>query len=97
MIRIDDIPSRYGGEEFAFILPHTDIDVAAALGEQIRCCVEDTVFTSGDKAISITVSMGVSAVPANNATTHIELIRFADEALYAAKQAGRNKLIVSMH
>jgi two-component system, cell cycle response regulator len=97
MIGIDDVPSRYGGEEFAFILPHTDIGDAAALGEQIRRCVEYTVFTSGDKSISITISMGVSAVPANDASTHIELIRFADEALYAAKQAGRNKLIISRH
>ena len=97
IIRCDDVPSRYGGEEFAFILPHTDIGDAAVLGEKIRRCVEDTVFTSGDNDISITISMGVSAVPANNASTHIELIRFADDALYAAKQAGRNKLIIATY
>lgn len=97
LIRTGDVPSRYGGEEFAFILPNTDIGDAEALGEKIRRCVEGTVFTSGGKAISITISMGVSGVPANNASTHIELIRFADEALYAAKQAGRNRLIKSMH
>lgn len=96
-IGTDDVPSRYGGEEFAFILPHTDIRDAAVLGECIRQSVENNIFTFGDIAISVTISMGVASIPDNAAKTHIELICFADEALYEAKQDGRNKTVVSKH
>jgi len=96
-IRPDDVPSRYGGEEFAFILPRTDIREAAVLAEHIRQSVENNTFTFGDISISVTISIGVSCFPDNSAHTHSELICFADEALYAAKQDGRNKTILSKH
>lgn len=96
-MRNGDIPSRYGGEEFALILPKTDIRDAAVLGDRIRTTVKNNVFSFGNTPINVTISMGVAAVPANEAKTHIELICFADEALYAAKQDGRNKTIVSKH
>jgi len=96
-IRPEDIPSRYGGEEFAFILPRTDIHEAASLAECIRQSVENNTFTFGDIPISVTISMGVAAFPDNSAKTHIELICYADEALYGAKQKGRNKTILSKY
>ncbi|MFO7705427.1 MAG: diguanylate cyclase, partial [Halopseudomonas sp.] len=59
-----DIACRYGGEEFAFILPHTELHAAAVLGERIRRTVEEKIFTVQNASISVTVSIGVSAVPA---------------------------------
>jgi len=96
MICIDDVPCRYGGEEFAFILPRTGSEQAAAIGEQIRRCVEKTGFSFGETEIFITVSVGAASYPAANARTYSELIRCADEALYTAKQRGRNTVVVSL-
>jgi two-component system, cell cycle response regulator len=95
VLRDIDIVCRYGGEEFACILPQTEIREAATLGEHLRRSIEAQVFPVHGGSISVTISIGVSALPANNASTFLELIRFADEALYAAKQSGRNRVIVS--
>ncbi len=97
LIRTSDIASRYGGEEFAFIFPHTDISRGAAIAETIRARVADTVFHIGDLDMCITISIGVASVPSRAVKTHIELIRRADEALYAAKQTGRNKVVTAQH
>jgi len=94
-IRTGDVASRYGGEEFAFILPDTGISEAAVLAEKIRHDVACASFDVADTDISITISMGVAAVPAGPVTTHTELIRLADDALYTAKQTGRNKVVLS--
>jgi diguanylate cyclase (GGDEF)-like protein len=96
-MRTDDVASRYGGEEFALIFPDTGIRKAKARAERIRRNVENNVLTFGGIQISATISIGVASIPDNNAESHIELICFADEALYAAKQAGRNKTVISRH
>jgi diguanylate cyclase (GGDEF)-like protein len=97
IIGTDDVACRYGGDEFAFILPNSNSRDAIALSERIRHCIEKKDFTSGDTSIPVTISMGVASIQDNHVMTHIELISFADEALYVAKQAGRNKTILSTH
>jgi len=95
-IRPNDLAGRYGGEEFAFILPYTPLQDAKSLAERIRLSVQNNIFSFGDISIDVTISIGIAAIPENNAKNHAELICFADEALYLAKQDGRNKVKVSM-
>ncbi len=91
-IRDCDFAARYGGEEFSLILPHTVLEKASALCERIRGNVESSQFQFNDKKIGITISLGVAGVPDNTPVSYSELIRFADEALYNAKEDGRNKV-----
>jgi len=106
-VRVVDIVSRYGGEEFAVILPETDNERAATIAERIRKRIEGTTFPRGIKGtVSIGIStmdgkitsgeigfdgiMSRSAMHSKVESVKIELIRRADEALYAAKAGGRN-------
>lgn len=93
LIRQVDIIGRYGGEEFAILLPETDLFQASAIAERLRRSVEEAPFLTEQGPISITVSLGVSRAGRgiNNLVT---LIEQADEALYQAKQRGRNRVEV---
>jgi len=91
-IREVDIAARYGGEEFALILPHIALKDAVIMANRIRTNVESEVFRFNDTNINITISMGVAGMLDNKASSYNELIRFADEALYAAKANGRNRV-----
>ncbi len=91
-IRDVDIAARYGGEEFALILPHTRLANAVKFSERLRENVEATDFLFSGNSIKVTVSLGVACLPENDPKTHTDLIRFADDALYAAKTAGRNRV-----
>jgi len=87
-LRENDFISRYGGEEFAIILPHTDLESARIAGQEIRAYIAQSVFSYKNKKIPLTISMGISLFkPGDNATTVFER---ADKALYFAKNAGRN-------
>ncbi|MGH8004343.1 MAG: GGDEF domain-containing protein [Limisphaerales bacterium] len=90
-IRDTDVLSRYGGEEFAVILPQTDKRDAFIIGERVRSMVAETPF--GDfgefPEMHITVSVGITTWPENGYAEH-EIIRVADQALYRAKGSGRN-------
>ena len=89
-IRDVDIFTRYGGEEFAIILPQTPLSEASRIGERIRSQVEQTIIEVDElKRLKITVSVGVSAFP-ENGKSHEELVSLADQALYKAKGAGKN-------
>ena len=85
-----DAVCRYGGEELAVILPETDASGAGIVAERIRASVAEslTVTPQGDE-IQVTVSIGVAAFP-RDGDTGPGLVKAADEALYAAKQEGRN-------
>lgn len=83
-----DCTARYGGEEFAVLLTGTSGDVAAEVAERIRARVEGQEF-QGRK---ITISIGIAEFPADGQTAD-EVISSADEALYAAKRAGRNQVV----
>ncbi|MFH1374696.1 MAG: sensor domain-containing diguanylate cyclase [bacterium] len=89
-IRDVDIFVRYGGEEFAVILPQTPLREASVLGERIRERVEAAVMDAGQVGrLRITVSVGVSSFPENGRSEE-ELVSVADQALYRAKGEGRN-------
>ena len=93
-IRDIDQASRYGGEEFAVILPHTTVEGGARLAERLRQAIAERVANAPDgRQIRITASFGVAGLPAH-AATQVELIATADAALYRAKQSGKNRVAV---
>lgn len=89
-IRRLDIPCRYGGEEFAIVLPSSSIATGALVAERIRSDVESNGFKFKDKLLTITVSLGIAAYRSESCDSLESLIDAADQQLYAAKQAGRN-------
>lgn len=99
-LRSVDVPARYGGEEFVFLLPETDADGGLAIAERLRRQVELTPIEAEEGSIAITGSFGVSAFEEMNELKEtpdreIEiLIDQADQALYAAKSAGRNRVCI---
>jgi diguanylate cyclase (GGDEF)-like protein/putative nucleotidyltransferase with HDIG domain len=84
-----DFAARVGGEEFALILPNTTQDDAFVLAERLRCDLREEF--AGD-SVPITISFGLASYPAHGETA-ASLLRGADEALYAAKDSGRNRTV----
>ncbi len=94
--RANDIAARYGGEEFAVILPHTDAEMALRVAQRIRRAVAEFQFLEDESPTRVTVSAGVATYPSDPRIDSVDaLIRAADEALYKAKDAGRNRVIQS--
>ncbi|MBV1874387.1 MAG: diguanylate cyclase [Gammaproteobacteria bacterium] len=89
VIRESDIAGRYGGEEFAVILPNTDIEGAKVVVEKLRKLSEETVVDFGGEKLKFTISGGVSEME-STLENHELLISQADEALYYSKAHGRN-------
>ncbi len=90
-VRTTDFAGRYGGEEFLLVLPRTDVFGAASLAERIRAALEAmTEHTSEGKVFKVTVSMGVAELVDRENTD--SFVGRADEALYRAKAAGRNRV-----
>ena len=96
--RPGDLAARYGGEELVVLLPNTDVAGAVILAERIRSAVRDLkIVHAGTEDGFVTLSAGVDALkPEPGAAQPKELIRAADQALYAAKAGGRNRVCVSM-
>lgn len=88
--KIDSV-GRIGGEEFAIILAGADTDAALSFAERLRLKVEQTPLMQGGRPVPVTVSIGIAAMSAADASADAALIR-ADQALYRAKQAGRNRV-----
>jgi len=91
-VRSTDLVARYGGEEFTVMMPETDMGDAIAFAEKIRTLVEETTIETQAGPVHVTVSIGVSSVPATPIQTPKEMIVAADKALYRAKRGGRNQV-----
>jgi diguanylate cyclase (GGDEF)-like protein len=91
--RKSDVVARYGGEEFIIILPETDKEMAAITAERLRSEVEKTDFKGGQTQFlgRVTISSGVASFQENTASFE-ELIKMADDAMYRAKEDGRNRV-----
>ncbi len=90
-----DVPVRYGGEEFAAILPETSLEEAIQIAERYRVVVEQNQFLFGKERIPVTISLGVASIgnsPVSEDLDSEELLQVADRALYQAKQNGRNRI-----
>lgn len=92
-IRKEDIFSRYGGEEFALLLPEVGLEGARLLCERLRELVAGAVFEYKDDRIPVTMSCGIAVTPEKPVTiTGEQLVERADTMLYEAKQSGRNQV-----
>jgi diguanylate cyclase (GGDEF)-like protein len=89
-LRMNDILARYGGEEFVVLLPDTPLEAGLALAERLRETVALNPVHYTDIAIGLTISIG--AAEADGRKTVDELLHEADNALYAAKREGRNRV-----
>jgi diguanylate cyclase (GGDEF)-like protein len=94
-LRAADVPARFGGEELVVLLPDTGLTRAAQAAERLRQAVARTALESPRGAVAVTLSAGVAALEGAELNESIDtLIGRADEALYAAKGAGRNQVAV---
>lgn len=91
-IRNEDMLSRYGGEEFTILARNTDSHSILTLAERIRSSVESQRVPAGNLTIKITISAGCSTLENRNYRKPAELVAAADEALYRAKNTGRNRV-----
>jgi diguanylate cyclase (GGDEF)-like protein len=88
-LRPYDTIGRYGGEEFLVVLPNCSLEIAVSLAERLCHCVDSEPIRAEGVTISLTVSLGTATWDGNASAT--ELLRLADEAMYRAKKAGRNR------
>jgi diguanylate cyclase (GGDEF)-like protein len=91
-IRSYDSLGRFGGEEFLFTLPGCEASAAVRLAERIRQEIASRPIEWQGRAIQVTASFGVTSLPLSQRSTAEALLRLADEALYQAKQQGRNRV-----
>jgi diguanylate cyclase (GGDEF)-like protein len=92
--RGSDVAARYGGEEFTVVLIDIPPGLALERAEQMRLSVEDLAPASGGTLPSVTISIGLAEFPADGNTSEA-LLHAADKALYQAKRAGRNRIVVA--
>jgi diguanylate cyclase (GGDEF)-like protein len=93
-VRLSDVACRYGGEEFAVILPATDVEGARLLAERIRTRIGEIRIPYQGGTLEVTCSVGVSCMSLSGARTTKQFIEEADAALYEAKKGGRNRVCV---
>ncbi|MGE5183228.1 MAG: GGDEF domain-containing protein [Acidobacteriota bacterium] len=91
-VRNEDVIARFGGEEFAIVLRAIGIEPAAHMAERLRRHVESTLVPFQGHELKATVSIGVAGFPSTPVKNTDELLDAADQALYRAKHAGRNKV-----
>jgi len=93
-VRNIDLPCRVGGEEFVIVLPDTPINIASKVAERLRRSVSNKPFSvpNQDKGLNITISVGLAALQSPD-DTQDQMLKRADQALYEAKEQGRNKVV----
>jgi len=94
LCRSHDVAARYGGEEFVLILPETNGAGAWTIAERVREEVENHRFHHEGRVHSVTISCGIAQLDDGGTQEYTDLIRIADEALYQAKESGRNRSIM---
>jgi diguanylate cyclase (GGDEF)-like protein len=94
-IRTSDIAARFGGDEFAVILPDTDLAESRRVAERVLTAFRDRHFNVAGNRVRVTVSIGVTAVQPSREATAQTLLAQADEALLTAKRDGRDRVIVA--
>jgi two-component system, cell cycle response regulator len=94
-LRHSDVLCRFGGEEFAIILRGTTLANAARMAERLRLAARKHKVKHADKALSVTVSIGCASIACCEQKTPDALVAVADRRLYAAKHAGRDRVVVS--
>lgn len=94
-LRAGDVLGRYGGEEFCVIAPDTDTEGALTLAESLREIVSIRPIETEAGAVAVTVSIGIAASPAGSVRALASLLADSDHALYLAKHAGRNRVVLS--
>ena len=92
--RRSDVFARYGGEEFILLLPQTQLKGAVAEAERIRIAVKEHQFNAIRKKIDIAVSIGIACRPHKKIKNYDDLINLADNAMFAAKKKGRDRIVV---
>ncbi|HBY66191.1 MAG TPA: GGDEF domain-containing protein, partial [Acholeplasmataceae bacterium] len=88
-----DIFIRYGGEEFMAILPGASTADIKLVAERFRRMVQESSLKHLNQEIKVTISIGITSYPENDASKMEDLIEKADQALYHAKETGRNRVI----
>ena len=91
-VRVYDTVARYGGEEFLFVLPDCEMEAALAQGERLRQAFDREPLDLPEARIPQTLSLGVASVDAKAGAVAEEMLRVADQALYRAKERGRNRV-----
>jgi diguanylate cyclase (GGDEF)-like protein len=94
VLRQSDILGRFGGEEFVILLSETDQTAAAVLAQKLRMALEQQRIQYEDRSFVVTASFGVACVASPTDTSLEDLFRRADQAVYEAKETGRNRVCV---
>jgi diguanylate cyclase (GGDEF)-like protein len=89
-LRNSDVVARWGGEEFLFLMPHTNLDAAIHTAEKIKKIVGETDFSHEEKTFGVTMSFGLAQYQPKD--TFDSVLTRADHALYMAKEKGRNQV-----
>ncbi len=87
-----DIPCRYGGEEFAIILPNTDLSASIPVADRLRLAIAESPLQVGKEQLQLTASFGIDTFRFDEQASPEELVQRADHYLYQAKQEGRNRV-----
>jgi two-component system, cell cycle response regulator len=92
-VRREELVARWGGEEFAFVMPEADLSVARAACEKLRDMIDREIFVVGGELRHVTISAGIA--PFERGISRDELLLQADEQLYRAKRGGRNRVVAA--
>ena len=93
-LRPDDVLGRFGGEEFVILLPETKLEDARNIAERLRLLIAGTSIDTEIGPIKTTISIGVAVKEKTASMSIDQLLSRADRAMYRAKQAGRNRVII---